>query len=61
MSQESSAPLEITSMGVDNRKLGVWIWLGSEAVFFSALIVVYIVMRNNSVSGPFHAKFLMSV
>jgi cytochrome c oxidase subunit III len=53
MSQESAASLEIPSMGVDNRKLGVWVWLGSEAVFFSALIVVYIVMRGKSITGPF--------
>ena len=43
---------EATSLGVDNRKLGVWALLGSEAVFFSALIVTYIVMRGKSVSGP---------
>jgi len=43
---------EATSLGVDNRKLGVWTLLGSEAVFFSALIVTYIVMRGKSVSGP---------
>jgi cytochrome c oxidase subunit 3/cytochrome o ubiquinol oxidase subunit 3 len=53
MIQENAASLEKPSMGVDNRKLGVWVWLGSEAVFFSALIVVYIVMRNRSVTGPF--------
>jgi len=53
MSYESAASLEIPSMGVDNRKLGVWVWLGSEAVFFSALIVVYIVMRGKSITGPF--------
>jgi cytochrome c oxidase subunit 3/cytochrome o ubiquinol oxidase subunit 3 len=45
-------PSEATSLGVDNRKLGVWTLLGSEAVFFSALIVTYIVMRGKSVSGP---------
>ena len=58
MSQESAVSLEITSMGVDNRKLGVWVWLGSEAVFFSALIVVYIVMRNKSITGPFPSEAL---
>jgi cytochrome c oxidase subunit 3/cytochrome o ubiquinol oxidase subunit 3 len=58
MTQESSASLENTSMGVDNRKLGVWVWLGSEAVFFSALIVVYIIMRNKSITGPFPHEVL---
>ncbi len=58
MIQENAASLEQTSMGVDNRKLGVWVWLGSEAVFFSALIIVYIVMRNRSVTGPFPREAL---
>jgi len=58
MSEEIAASLETTSMGVDNRKLGVWVWLGSEAVFFSALIIVYIVMRNRSISGPYPREAL---
>ena len=40
-----------TTLGVDNRKLGVWTFLGSEVVFFSALIVTYIVMSGRSVGG----------
>ena len=58
MTQENTASLERPSLGVDNRKLGVWVWLGSEAVFFSALIVVYIVMRNQSVTGPYPRETL---
>jgi heme/copper-type cytochrome/quinol oxidase subunit 3 len=51
---QALAPLETpeTSFHVDNRKLGVWIFLGSEVVFFSALIVTYIIMSGRSVSGP---------
>jgi cytochrome c oxidase subunit III len=58
MIQENTASLERPSLGVDNRKLGVWVWLGSEAVFFSALIVVYIVMRNRSITGPYPREAL---
>jgi len=47
-----SHPSEVTSLGVDNRKLSIWTLLGSESVFFSSLIVTYIVMRGKSVSGP---------
>jgi heme/copper-type cytochrome/quinol oxidase subunit 3 len=58
----SQAPLtfesEVPSLGVDNRKLGVWSLLGSEAVFFSALIVTYIVMRGKSVTGPMPQQVL---
>lgn len=43
---------EVPSMGVDNRKLGIWTFLGSEVMFFSGLIVVYLVMRGRSVAGP---------
>lgn len=53
MSQVSVSPSsEISSLGVDNQKLGVWALLASEAVFFSGLIITYIVMRGRSVSGP---------
>jgi cytochrome c oxidase subunit 3 len=53
MSQVSVPPSsEISSLGVDNQKLGVWALLASEAVFFSGLIITYIVMRGRSVSGP---------
>ena len=34
-----------TSMGVDSRKLGVWAFLGSECLFFSALITTYLVYK----------------
>jgi heme/copper-type cytochrome/quinol oxidase subunit 3 len=43
---------ETPSMGVDNRKLGVWTFLGSEVMFFAGLIVTYLVMRGKSTNGP---------
>ncbi len=49
---EVAAEHPTTSMGVDNRKLGVWTFLGSEVMFFSGLIVTYLVMRGRSTSGP---------
>ena len=48
----ASAPLEPQSLGVDSRKLAIWTLIGSEVMFFSALIVTYIVMHGRSVSGP---------
>ena len=42
---------EVPSMGVDNRKLGIWTFLGSEVMFFSGLIVVYLVMRGRSTTS----------
>ena len=50
--------LEETSFNIDNRKLGIWIFLGSEAVFFSALIMTYIVMSGRATGGPTPAQTL---
>jgi heme/copper-type cytochrome/quinol oxidase subunit 3 len=44
---------EQTTFGVDNRKLGIWVFLGSEALFFAALISTYLVIMPKSVRGPF--------
>lgn len=52
MTDEANSPALNSSLGIDNRKLGVWTLLGSEAVFFSALIITYVVMRGRSASGP---------
>jgi heme/copper-type cytochrome/quinol oxidase subunit 3 len=44
--------------GFDNQKLGIWILIGSEVVFFSALIVTYIVLRGRSIAGPLPRQVL---
>jgi cytochrome c oxidase subunit III len=49
---------EATIPGVDSRKLGVWAFLGSEVVFFSSLIVTYVVLEGRSVTGPMPAEVL---
>jgi cytochrome c oxidase subunit III len=43
-----------TALGVDSRKLGVWAFIGSEVLFFAALITVYLVYkpRNLAAGGP---------
>ena len=43
-----------TSLGVDSRKMGVWAFIGSEVMFFAALITVYLVYkpRNLAAGGP---------
>lgn len=43
---------EHTSLGIDNRKMGIWVFLGSEAVFFAALITTYVVESVRSTQGP---------
>lgn len=45
--------VETPSMGVDNRKLLMWLFLGSEAMFFGSLIATYLLYRGKSVEGLF--------
>jgi len=47
-----------SSLGIDNQKLGIWILIGSEVVFFSALIVTYVVLRGRSITGPYPGEVL---
>jgi heme/copper-type cytochrome/quinol oxidase subunit 3 len=47
------AVVESPSMGVDNRKLLMWLFLGSEAMFFGSLIATYLLYRGRSLGGPF--------
>ena len=43
---------EETRLGVDNRKLGVWVFLASEAVFFSALIATFVIETARNKQPP---------
>jgi heme/copper-type cytochrome/quinol oxidase subunit 3 len=49
---------EQTSLGVDSRKLGIWVFLASEALFFAALITTFIVESVRSVQGPYPKEVL---
>jgi heme/copper-type cytochrome/quinol oxidase subunit 3 len=42
-----------TSTGLDNRKLLMWLFLGSECLFFGSLIAAYLLYRDKSVTGPY--------
>jgi heme/copper-type cytochrome/quinol oxidase subunit 3 len=42
-----------TATGLDNRKLGMWAFLGSECLFFGSLISTYLLYRGRSQVGPF--------
>ena len=43
---------EETSMGVDSRKLGIWSFIGSETLFFAALIVTYLIFKPVNEARP---------
>ena len=45
--------VEDTSTGLNHRKLLMWLFLGSDCLFFGALISTYLVYRGQSLVGPF--------
>jgi heme/copper-type cytochrome/quinol oxidase subunit 3 len=53
---ESEEPDEIeehpTALGIDSRKLAVWAFLGSECMFFGALISTYLLFHTHTNGGP---------
>ena len=42
-----------TSTGLDNRKLAIWTFIGSECLFFATLISTYVVYKGQSLQGPY--------
>ncbi len=45
-----------TSTGLDNSKLAMWAFLGSECLFFGSLISTYLLYRSRAGSGPTPAE-----
>jgi heme/copper-type cytochrome/quinol oxidase subunit 3 len=39
--------------GIDNRKLAIWTFIGSECLFFASLISTYLVYKGKSLVGPY--------
>jgi cytochrome c oxidase subunit I len=39
-------------LGVDHRKLGMWVFLGSECLFFGTMIATYLAYKGESRLGP---------
>lgn len=46
-------PVHKTFTGLDNRKVALWTFIGSECLFFASLIGTYLVYKGRSVVGPF--------
>jgi heme/copper-type cytochrome/quinol oxidase subunit 3 len=47
-----------TSLGLDNRKMAFWAFIGSECLLFGSLISTYLIYQGRSVSGPTPAEVL---
>jgi cytochrome c oxidase subunit 3/cytochrome o ubiquinol oxidase subunit 3 len=46
-----AAEVHQTSTGIENTKLGMWVFLGSECLLFGALISVFLLYRNHALGG----------
>ncbi len=51
-------PEHETTTGIDHRKMLIWVFLGSECMFFGSLIATYLIYYGESVSGPTPADVL---
>jgi len=49
---------EETTTGLNHRKLLMWVFLGSDCLFFGSLIATYMVYRGQSLVGPYPADIL---
>ena len=52
MTHAAAHPAHPTSTGLDNRKLGFWMFIGSECLLFTSLISTYLVYKGRSTQGP---------
>ena len=42
-----------TSTGLDNKKIAIWTFIGSECMLFASLISTYLIYKGRSKVGPF--------
>ncbi len=42
-----------TSLGLDNRKVAIWAFIGSECMLFISLISTYLIYKGKSLVGPY--------
>ena len=45
--------VEDTTTGLNHRKMLMWLFLGSDCLFFGTLISTYLIYRGQSLVGPF--------
>jgi len=49
----AAAPHHYTTLGLDNRKVAIWAFIGSECMLFVSLISTYLIYKGRSVVGPY--------
>ena len=51
---ETHPPIQhhYTTTGLDNRKVAIWMFIGSECMLFASLISMYLIYKGKSLVGP---------
>ena len=56
---DGHAHVHYTTTGLDNRKIAVWTFIGSECMLFASLISTYLIYKGKSLVGPFpHTEYV---
>ena len=56
---EGHAHTHYTTTGLDNRKIAIWAFIGSECMLFASLIATYLIYKGRSVVGPYpHTEYV---
>jgi len=50
---EAHEHVHYTTTGLDNRKIAIWAFIGSECMLFASLISTYLIYKGRSIVGPF--------
>lgn len=45
--------MHYTTTGLDNRKIAIWAFIGSECMLFMSLISTYLIYKGKSIVGPY--------
>ncbi|MGI8498538.1 MAG: cytochrome c oxidase subunit 3, partial [Gemmatimonadaceae bacterium] len=53
LDSHASAAHHYSSTGLDNKKIGIWAFIGSECLFFASLISTYLIYKGHSITGPY--------
>ncbi len=53
MSTAATASHHYTTTGLDNRKIAIWAFIGSECMLFVSLISTYLIYKGRSRVGPY--------
>src|SRR5471030_2009426 len=60
LAEEVHEHTHYTTTGLDNRKVAIWAFIGSECMLFASLISTYLIYKGKSVVGPFPHEFWCS-